>query len=272
MAKNNMNKKRGSYGDSRHKISNLDKKGQVTIFIIIAILIVGIILFSFYYIAPNWDTLTAKKPALEKCIEQEVSTQIEKLSLTAGIVNPTFTSMYLDENYTFICYTNEYYKPCVVQSPFLKDSFEKALSSALKPAIQECYDSAIDELRSQGEEVTSGTIKSEITINPDGVNIKIDAPTVISNGEASASFKKFNVNVYSNIYTIIMIANSILQFESSYGDSDVSSFMFYYPDLTVQKIRRDDSVKLYILTDKKDIKYRFASRSYAWPPGYGNLE
>ena len=67
-----------------------------------------------------------------------------------------------------------------------------------------------------------------------------------------------------------MVANSILQYESSYGDSDVSSFMFYYPDLKVEKIRRDDSVKLYIITDKNNIKYRFASRSYAWPPGYGN--
>ena len=43
----------------------------------------------------------------------------------------------------------------------------------------------------------------------------------------------------------------------------------YYPDLNVQKIRRDDGVKIYIVTDKKDIKFGFASRSYAWPPGYG---
>lgn len=268
MAKNNMSKKRGFEGNFFPK----NNRGQVTVFIIIAILIVAIILFSFYYIAPNWSTITAQKPALEKCIEQELTPQIEKLSLTAGIVNPAFTSMYLDENYTFVCYTNEYYKPCIVQTPFLKDNFEKALSISMKPVIQECYNNALDELRSKGNDITSGTIKSTLSINPDGVRIEIEAPTVVSNDGASASFKKFNVNTYSDIYTIIMIANSILQFESSYGDSDVSSFMFYYPDLTVQKIRRDDSVKLYIITDKKDIKYRFASRSYAWPPGYGNLE
>ncbi|MEI7718383.1 MAG: hypothetical protein WCI72_00830 [archaeon] len=264
----NLNK-RGSHRDPR-QIFSLDKRGQVTIFIIIAILIVAIILFYFYYLGPTVFSTNAKKPYLERCIESGLAPQIEKLSLAAGVVNPTFTSQYLDENYTFICYTNEYYKPCVVQQPFLKDSFEKALAAAMKPKIQECYDGAIAELQAQGNEITPGTIKTNLSIDPDGVSIKINAPTVRSADGASSFSKSIDVNVYSDLYTVIMVANSILQFESSYGDSDVSSFMFYYPDLKIEKIRRDDSVKLYIITDKNDIKYRFASRSYAWPPGYGN--
>ena len=277
MAKNNMNQKRGSTNlnnkgsrrDPLQKVS-LNSRGQVTIFIIIAILIAAIVLFYFYYLGPKVFSAEAQKPYLEKCISDELAIQIPKLSLTAGVVNPEFTSMYLDENYTFICYTNEYYKPCVVQQPFLKDGFEKALATAMKPKIQECYDGAVNELRAQGNEITTGTIKINLTINPDGVSVKIDAPIIASSEGATASFKEFRVNIYSDLYTVIMIANSILQFESSYGDSDVSSFMFYYPDLKIEKIRRDDSVKLYIITDSNDIKYRFASRSYAWPPGYGN--
>jgi hypothetical protein len=140
----------------------------------------------------------------------------------------------------------------------------------MKPKVQDCYDSAIEELISEGNDITPGTIKSNISITPDGIRILIDAPTIVSTDGASASFRNFEVNINSQIYNVLMIANSILQFEASYGDSEVSSFMFYYPDLNIQKIRRDDNVKLYIITDKKDIKYRFASRSYAWPPGYGN--
>ncbi len=262
MAKTNMNQKRG--------FAKINSRAQVTIFIIIAILIVGIILFFYYYVGPNFIYTGAQKPALERCIEKELSIQINKLSLTAGIVNPAFTSMYLDDNYTFICYTNEYYKPCAVQYPFLKETFEKSLITSMKPKVQDCYDSAIDELISEGNDITPGTIKSNISITPDGVRILIDAPTAVSIDGASASFRNFEVNIPSQVYNVLMIANSILQFESSYGDSEVSSFMFYYPDLNIQKIRRDDNVKLYIITDKKDIKYRFASRSYAWPPGYGN--
>jgi hypothetical protein len=271
MAKNNMKKRRGSEDFCKTNLLNQNKKGQVTVFIIIGILIVGVILLYYFYLGPNWESLTTRKPALEKCIENEMMPIIEELSLGAGIVNSEFNSMYLDENYTFICYTNEYYQPCVVQYPFLKDNFESALSRYMKPIIQECYNDAIDDLRAEGNDVVTGAITSIVNITPDGVKIEIDAPTAISSGGASASFRKFEVNIYSKIYTLIMIANTILQYETSYGDSEVSSFMFYYPDIGVQKIRRDDGVKLYIITDKKDIKYRFATRSYAWPPGYGEL-
>lgn len=247
-----------------------NKRAQVTIFIIFSIIIVFIISLYFFYIRPEFENTSAKKPQIERCIEKELNAKIKNFGLTAGVKNPTFTTMYLDENYTFICYTEDYYKPCVVQQPFLVENFEKVLRNSMESSIQKCYDDAISDLKAQGYDITSGKIKSDITINPDGVRIEIDAPTTFSNDRASSKMSKVNVNLYSDLYNVLIIANSILQFESSYGDSDVSSFMFYYPDISVQKIRRDDSVKLYIITNKKDIKYRFATRSYAWPPGYGN--
>jgi hypothetical protein len=254
----------------RNNMSVVQKRGQVTIFIIIAIIVVAIILFSYFYLYPKYMSQSDKRPMLDRCIQDEMKKQIVSLSLDAGMPDSKFRYMYLDENISFICYTNEYYKPCVVQQPFLKETFEKSLSKKMEPVIQQCYDNAINDLITRGNDVSSGDIKTNITIDPNGVSVLIDAPTSVSNGKSSASFSKIRVNLESNIYTILAVASSLLQFESSYGDSDTSSFNFYYPDLNVQKIRRDDSVKIYIITDKKDIKYRFASRSYAWPPGYGS--
>lgn len=249
---------------------NFGKSAQVTIFIIVAILIVFSIFIYFFYVSPKIEKSSSQKLQIEKCIEKELNKKITELGLTAGIKNPKFTTMYLDENYTFICYTGEYYKPCSVQHPFLVESFEKALMDSTKSQIQTCYNNAVNELKAQGYEVTSGTIKSNITLSSDLIKVRIDAPTTFSQGESSSSLSKIDINIKSDLYNVITIANSILQFESSYGDSEISGFMFYYPDIFIQKIRRDDSVKLYIITDKKDIKYRFAVRSYAWPAGYDN--
>ncbi len=251
---------------------NGSKRGQVTIFIIVAIIIVAVILFSYFYLYPKFFSQADSRPMLDRCIQDEMERQVNQLSLSAGLLGSDFNTMYMDENISFVCYTNEFYKPGVVLHPFLKNDFENSLSRVMAPVIQDCYDRAIDELVARGNDVISGNIKSNLTIDMNGINILIDAPTSITNSDGSGKIiKNFNVNLPSNIYTILMIANSILQFESSYGDSDVSSFMFYYPNLNVQKIRRDDSVKIYIITDKKDIKYRFATRSYAWPAGYGSL-
>ena len=66
-----------------------------------------------------------------------------------------------------------------------------------------------------------------------------------------------------------MIATSILQFESSLGDSDTDALMLYYPEYIVSKIKRQDGTTVYILEHKiSGIKFQFASRSLAWPAGY----
>jgi len=46
--------------------------------------------------------------------------------------------------------------------------------------------------------------------------------------------------------------------------------MTYYRDLKVEKKKQTDGSTVYILTkmDSGD-KFQFASRSVAWPPGYG---
>lgn len=253
----------------KNNMREMNKRGQVTMFIIIAIVLVAIILFFYFYLYPKIISSSDNRPLFDRCIQDEVKKEIVDLAPNTGLLISKFNTMYMDKNISFACYTNEYYKPCVVLHPFLKNDFEDSLATMLKPQIQTCYDKAVDDLVARGKEVTAGTIKSNVTIDMNGVKVSVLAPTTISSGESATSFTKpIDVYYYSNIYTILMVANSILQFESSYGDSDTSSFMYYYPDLNVQKISREDSVKIYIITDKKDIKYQFATRSYAWPAGY----
>ena len=69
---------------------------------------------------------------------------------------------------------------------------------------------------------------------------------------------------------MLMIATSIVQFETKYGDSDTSALMGFYPDYSIDKIKRSDGTTIYIIEDKQTkLKFQFATRSYAWPAGYG---
>jgi len=247
-----------------------NKRGQLTIFIIIAIIIVASIIAFFLYYKPETNSLPGQKLDIANCIEEGMASPIQELSLKAGIIKPTFNTQYLDENITVICYTDEYHKPCIVQQPFLKQTFEKNLAILMQPKIKACYDNSIADLKANGYDVIPGEIKYTLEIVPAGIEMKIDAPTTIRvEGTGQTLPREIDLKFPSQIYDVLTIANSILQFETSYGDSEVSSFMFYYPDLNIQKIRREEGMKIYIISDKKEIKYTFASRSYAWPPGYG---
>ena len=65
-----------------------------------------------------------------------------------------------------------------------------------------------------------------------------------------------------------MLTSSILNWEARYGDSDIATYMTYYPNIKVEKYKQGDGSKIYILSSEKD-KFVFASRSLSWPAGYG---
>ena len=46
--------------------------------------------------------------------------------------------------------------------------------------------------------------------------------------------------------------------------------MVFYPEFIIDKLKQGDGTTVYIITDKEtETKFQFASRSFAWPPGYG---
>ena len=100
------------------------KKGQVTIFIIIAVLVVAIGV-AIYMLSPGIRTgITGetKNPEqfIQTCLEDEIKDTVETLSLQGGSIEPEHYILYQDERIEYLCYTNEYYEKCVVQQPLLK--------------------------------------------------------------------------------------------------------------------------------------------------------
>jgi len=252
--------------------SMLSKRGQVTIFVIVGILIVSAILVFFLVIKPNYIDSPDYELDFERCVADSFEVSLEELGKTAGFANPEFYYEYQSEKIGYLCYTNLYHQPCVVQKPFLVNHLSSELKKKTASDVVSCYENSLDELKAQGYEISSGTPDFEILFNPDQVVYAIKAPTSVI-GSDSRNFEEFNVKINSPTYDILMIATSILQYEIAFGDSDVSSLMLYYPDFIIDKIKRSDGTTVYVIEDKQtQTKFQFASRSYAWPPGYGLSE
>ncbi|MBT7102233.1 hypothetical protein HN935_01855 [archaeon] len=241
------------------------KKGQVTIFIIIAIVIVSAVLIFFLWLQPTYFSAAGRGLAFENCVEDSVEDAIGELEKRAGFINPEFTYAYNGEEMTYLCYTNAFYETCSVQVPFLKTTFDEQMELLIRGDVDACYDASVNDLKSRGYDVTSGAVTYDVVIEPGAVRVLIDAPTTVG----ATRFTRFNVNVNSPVYDMVMIATSILQFETKYGDSDTGAMMVIYPDYIIDKIKRSDGTTIYIL-EHKDFgnKFQFASRSLAWPSGY----
>lgn len=240
-------------------------RGQVTIFILIAIIIVSVILIFFLWARPSFFSENVGIEGFEACVRDSLNDGIVELENTAGLIDSDFSYTYMGEDFNYLCYTSEFYKTCTVQVPLLKKTFNDNLGRLVADEVETCYEASLDSLKDQGYEVSSGNLTYEVDIESGVVRMKINAPT----GVAGKKFTRFNVEVDSPIYDMLMIATSILQFESTYGDSDVSSMMFYYPEYYVNKVKRGEGTTIYSLEHKTfGDKFKFASRSLVFPAGY----
>lgn len=244
----------------------MERRGQVTLFIIVGILIVSVVLIFYFWVYPTYLTDRGAEFGFESCVENSLEQAIEEISPRAGFINPEFFYMYQGERIPYLCYTNEFYITCTVQKPFLKQHFESNLNKAILEGINGCYSDSIGELKDRGYDVKSvGKLDYEVILEPEIARVKIDAPTTVG----STSLAKFNVILNSPIYDMVFLSTSILQYESEFGDSDTTGIMSFYPEYIIDKLKQGDGTTIYILTSKTyGTQIKFASRSLAWPAGY----
>jgi hypothetical protein len=247
------------------------KKGQVTIFIIVALVIVAILLIIFLYPRFRTSTQQAFSPEtfLSSCIEPQLKPVIAQLGLHAGYLTPEGTVQFKDQNVKYLCYTSKYYETCLNQQPMIKENFEKNLVSFVSKEASLCMSELKAEYEQQGYSVTLGQINSNVSLVPGNVKIRITAPMTVTK-ESSQNFNHFDINVRSQMYDLTMIASSIVEFESTYGNSETTLYMQYYPDLKIIKTQLSDGTRIYEINNVvTNETFTFASRSVAWPPGYG---
>jgi len=249
-----------------------NKSGQVTIFIILALLIVilGVLIYLFFPKIKTTIGLEAKSPPafIQACIEEEIENNVNLLSLRGGSVNPGHYFLYDNEKIEYLCYTNEYYIPCVMQQPMLKQHIEKEIVKEIESEAKECFKILKENYENDGYEVNLrvGEINAELL--PKRIVLTFENSLTLEK-DTTERYDTFRVVVNNNIYELVSIANSILNWEARFGDAETTLYMNYYHDLKVEKLKQTDGTTIYILTDRNnENKFQFASRSVAWPPGY----
>ncbi len=178
-------------------------KGQVTIFIILAIVIVviGALIYAFFPKIKSSMGLETRNPYsyMQSCLNDKVEAVITNLSLQGGSINPEGSYLYLGNNLEYLCYTNEYYKLCKVQEPFIKEHIEKEITKSIMSDVQNCFNSLTENYKKRGYGVLlkDGTIKTDI----------LPRKTLISLGyqlelkkSSTKNYDKFNIVLNNNLY------------------------------------------------------------------------
>jgi len=248
------------------------RRGQVTIFIIVAIVIVvlGILIYMFYPQIKSSLGGGEENPSIfiQTCLEESIQEKANLIELQGGSFEPEFFYQYLGDKIEYLCYTGEYYETCVVQESMLKQHVETEIKSSIQNEVQACFNSLRESYQDKGYNVQMRPGDTIVELLPKRIVTRFDYRVTLTK-DGTENYESFNVVLNNNLYELISIANSILAWEAIYGDAETTTYMNYYPDLKVEKKKETDGTTIYILTDRNTgNKFQFASRSVAWPPGY----
>lgn len=250
-----------------------EKRGQITIFIILGILIValGVLVFLFFPQIQDRLGFAPETPQefVQTCLEDKIREGIETVSSQGGSINPESSILYQGNSIEYLCYTSEFYQPCMVQRPLLKSHIENEIEEYIEDDVNTCFNDLQESYEGRGYSVNLERGDMNVELLPKRVVTRINNELVLSR-DGTERYEQFNVVMNNNLYELISISNSILQWETKYGDAETTTYMNYYPDLKVEKKIQTDGTTIYIITDRNTgNKFQFASRSFPWPPGYG---
>lgn len=256
-----------------NKILPKSKRSQTTLFIIIALVIIaaGVLI---YFLFPGVRTglvSDEENPGnfIQTCLETNVEEIVDSLSKQGGSVRPEHYIVYEDSNIEYLCYTSDYYVPCVVQRPFLVSHISNEIEREINDEVGRCFDDLEAKYRDDGYNVNLRRGEFDVELLPKRVVLNFGSVLTLTKGDETTNYDRFRVVLNNNLYELASIATSITEWETKYGEAESTLYMTYYRDLKVEKKKQIEGSTIYILTDRNSgNKFQFASRSMAWPPGY----
>lgn len=250
-----------------------NKKGQMTIWIIVAItFVLAIVLFFFFRgeIRPAIEEKIGENPRnyITSCVKKNVEDVVDIILPRGGFIFPEHGKLYNDINISYLCYNSGNYNPCVNEHPMLLNEIKNEIKNYIEPRIEQCFQDYKREMAKRNMNVLIGPMKLGVELGPERVYVDIKREIKIGQKEENYNLNNFDVEVISPIYDLARVAMEIASQEAEFCYFEYVGYMILYPKFKINLDIMSDSTKIYIIKDKKSEKeMNIAIRSCAIPPG-----
>jgi len=247
-----------------------NRKGQIAIFVIVAVVIVAsIILFFFLRRAPLGVGEGGFNPEqyIKQCIGPSINEAVDIMLPQGGFLEPKNFKIYNHTNIAYLCKTDKDYSQCINFHPMFINEISGEIKSYLSPIVEGCFANMKTELEKKQAIVEIGDQTSlDISMTTGKVFVDLNKSVKITEKETTRTFDKFKFDVASPIYNLASVAIDIANSERKYCEFDIVGYMFFDRSVSVRKFLMSDSTGIYIIKDKESGKImNIAIRSCAIP-------
>lgn len=264
-------------GSEKMKNNIINRRSQVTIFIIIALVIVAIII-GYFLLAQRTQTkinqpnLMDPEQYIDKCAKDAASEAVKIMLPQGGFLAPSSYKLYEDSRVAYLCYTNLFYKTCTMQEPMYIQHLQDEITNYSTPIIDECFKQLKLELEKQSYNIELGSMSITTELIPGTARLKINRMISMTKQEETRKYENFKSVFNSPLYNLALIAVEIANNEAKFCNFEYQGFMIFYPDYSIDKKtvgQGTTASKIYIIQDRNSgKKLNIAIRSCAIPAGF----
>ena len=250
----------------------MNKRGQVTIFVIVGIVIVISVFLVFYFLGDRIKRQTEVEAVFDEssleplqdyigsCIEKHGNEAIELILKQGGKIDPGFYYYFNDNKLNYICYSDDL-SPCERKIPFISKMFEDEMKSYLELKLPSCID--LDAIRNEGYSVQEVQMNADVDVLEYSVVVNLNYPVTINKGDSLIEEDKFTRTFDAPLGRIAEISKDVVDSEIAYGEFFNQIYEVRHPEVTV-KSYGPVNVEVYTVSLRNyDYEFQFAVRSWA---------
>lgn len=249
----------------------INNRGQLTIWIIVALIIVVSITIVFVFknrISLEKEDQFSPQTYMQECIKKSIDDALLLMLPQGGFISPKVYKLYNDTKVEYLCLNSGYFNPCRMEHPALFNEMENEINNFSYSRINSCYDSLKSELEKRNSAVTMGELNINTSILPGKVSMTINKTLSIAQQESSSNYDSFQVEIRTNLYELARVMIELGNQEAKYCYFEYVGYMILYPEIDIRKDSLSEDTKIYTLTYKKSgERIRTAIRGCAIPAG-----
>ena len=228
-----------------------DKRGQIAIFIIIAVILIASVGVYFFIVKPGaLKTTTEKSDSpiyayAEECIESSIFKSVEAFGLQQGYyIVPEDKS--LDTSFYRIAYYYLEGETLIPENDFFEKEFSKIINDKI---LEQCSDFSFFE--EEGYEINANIegINSETRISEEKLEVNVYYPIFTRTNESSTSFSEFSYDLSLRIGHVVDVSRTLVE-KIKEEPSVVDLTFLLNQDVDISIVDYDECNKIYIIIDE----------------------
>lgn len=253
----------------------INNKGQIAVFVIVAIIIIGAAIVYLLFFQKQGPGITTNsgfsaQEYIAQCVRDKVKEGVDRSLPQGGLFSPTDYKEYKGDKIPYVCKNINYYDSCIQQYPRYLVTLQRELHTYLEPPIDGCFDAVKAELERRNYEVNDDQNKAFIVIlKPDTIEVSMSRKIRFTKDASTTSIDDFSSITKSPLYNLALTAQQVVSQETQYCYFETAGFNLLYPQTDVQRLTLSDYSRVYYIEDKETQKQlNIATRGCAIPPGY----